>query len=144
MRLTAFLPSRLPSHLPSRLPRRASAQLPALALLLVAVLLLVALLVAALLPRPAAASDMPSYDLTLDNGKLIPEVLEVKAGEKFVIQLHNAGNTPAEFESNSLRKEKVLAPGVKSFVVIHPLRAGSYDFFDDFHLPDARGKVVAE
>lgn len=82
MRLTAFLPSRLPSHLPSRLPRRASAQLPALALLLVAVLLLVALLVAALLPRPAAASDMPSYDLTLDNGKLIPEVLEVKAGEK--------------------------------------------------------------
>ncbi|MCO7232411.1 MULTISPECIES: cupredoxin domain-containing protein [unclassified Cobetia] len=143
MRLTAFLPSLLPSrlssHLPSRLPRRASAQLPALALLLVAVLLLVALL-----PRPAAASDMPSYDLTLDNGRLTPEVLEVKAGEKFVIQLHNAGNTPAEFESNSLRKEKVLAPGVKSFVVIHPLRAGSYDFFDDFHLPDARGKVVAE
>lgn len=142
MRLTSFLPSLLPSrlssHLPSRLPRRASAQLPALAMLLVALLL------AALLPRPAAASDMPSYDLTLDNGKLIPEVLEVKAGEKFVIQLHNAGNTPAEFESNSLRKEKVLAPGVKSFVVIHPLRAGSYDFFDDFHLPDARGKVVAE
>lgn len=137
MRLTSFLPSLLPSrlssHLPSRLPPRASALLPALALLLVA-----------LLPRPAAASDMPSYDLTLDNGKLIPEVLEVKAGEKFVIQLHNAGNTPAEFESNSLRKEKVLAPGVKSFVVIHPLRAGSYDFFDDFHLPDARGKVVAE
>ncbi len=137
MRLTSFLPSLLPSrlssHLPSRLPRRASALLPALAMLLVA-----------LLPRPAAASDMPSYDLTLDNGKLIPEVLEVKAGEKFVIQLHNAGNTPAEFESNSLRKEKVLAPGVKSFVVIHPLRAGSYDFFDDFHLPDARGKVVAE
>ncbi|MDO6816729.1 cupredoxin domain-containing protein [Cobetia amphilecti] len=133
MRLTSFLPSLLPSHLPSRLPPRASALLPALAMLLIA-----------LLPRPAAASDMPSYDLTLDNGKLIPEVLEVKAGEKFVIQLHNAGNTPAEFESNSLRKEKVLAPGVKSFVVIHPLREGSYDFFDDFHLPDARGKVVAE
>lgn len=133
MRLTSHLPSLLPSLFASRLPHRASALLPALALLLVA-----------LLPRPAAASDMPSYDLTLDNGKLIPEVLEVKAGEKFVIQLHNAGNTPAEFESNSLRKEKVLAPGVKSFVVIHPLRAGSYDFFDDFHLPDARGKVVAK
>ncbi|MDH2295009.1 cupredoxin domain-containing protein [Cobetia sp. 1AS1] len=105
---------------------------------------LLAILLPALLPSGlAAASDMPSYDLTLENGTLKPEVLKVKAGEKFVIQLHNAGNTPAEFESNSLRKEKVLAPGVKSFVVIHPLRAGSYDYFDDFHLPDARGKVIA-
>lgn len=109
--------------------------------LLSPVLLLV--LSAALLPNTALATDMPSYDLTLKNGTLTPKVLKVKAGEKFIIQLHNAGNTPAEFESNSLRKEKVLAPGVKSFVVIHPLRAGSYDYFDDFHLPDARGQVVA-
>ncbi|WP_404983436.1 cupredoxin domain-containing protein [Cobetia marina] len=122
-----------------RLPRRRSARQSVAALLPT-----LALLLAVLLPRMTLASDMPSYDLTLTNGKLSPEVLKVKAGEKFVIQLHNAGNTPAEFESNSLRKEKVLAPGVKSFVVIHPLRAGSYDYFDDFHLPDARGKVVAE
>lgn len=90
------------------------------------------------------AADLPSYDLTLHNGTLDPETLHVKAGERFKISLHNTGNTPVEFESRSLRKEKVMGPGVDSFVVVHPLKPGEYDFFDEFHLPDARGRVIAE
>ncbi|GAB2793335.1 cupredoxin domain-containing protein [Halomonas shantousis] len=90
------------------------------------------------------AGDLPSYDLTLHNGTLDPETLHVKAGERFKINLHNTGNTPVEFESRSLRKEKVMGPGVDSFVVVHPLKPGEYDFFDEFHLPDARGQVIAE
>jgi High-affinity Fe2+/Pb2+ permease len=30
--------------------------------------------------------------------------------------------------------EKVLGAGVESFVVIHPLKAGSYHFIDEFHM----------
>ena len=90
------------------------------------------------------AAGLPSYDLTLHNGELDPKVLRVKAGERFKINLYNSGNTPVEFESRSLRKEKVMGPGVRSFVVVHPLRPGQYDFFDEFHLPDAQWWVIAE
>lgn len=90
------------------------------------------------------AGSLPAYDLELHNGELNPQELHVKAGERFKINLHNTGNTPVEFESRSLRKEKVMGPGVSSFVVIHPLKPGEYDFFDEFHLPDARGLVIAE
>ncbi|HKJ95159.1 MAG TPA: cupredoxin domain-containing protein [Gammaproteobacteria bacterium] len=92
----------------------------------------------------AVAADMPTYKLELNNGKLTPQRLEVKAGQRFKLVVHNTGNTPAEFESTRLRKEKVLAPGVKSFVVIHPLSPGEYGFYDEFHLPDARGTIVAK
>jgi hypothetical protein len=42
-----------------------------------------------------------------------------------------------------LRKEKVLAPGADSFVVIAPLEPGEYKFFDDFH-QQAQGVIVAK
>lgn len=105
---------------------------------------LIVLTVAVLLAPLARAGGLPAYDLELNNGDLIPRELRVRAGERFKIRLHNTGDTPVEFESRSLRKEKVMGPGVDSFVVVHPLRPGEYDFFDEFHLPEARGKVIAE
>lgn len=99
---------------------------------------------ALLLAAATAAAELPTYRLELHNGELRPARLEVKAGERFKIELHNTGNTPVEFESTRLRKEKVMAPGVQSFVVVHPLKPGEYGFYDEFHLPDARGVIVAE
>ena len=52
-----------------------------------------------------------------------------------------AGDTPAEFESNELRKEKVLAPKTTSILVFRTLDPGEYPFFDDFH-PDAPKAVL--
>jgi Cupredoxin-like domain len=57
--------------------------------------------------------------------------------------VHNIGKGAAEFESIQLRKEKVLAPGADSFVVIAPLTPGEYKFFDDFH-QTAQGVIVAK
>ena len=76
-------------------------------------------------------------------GRLDPVELEVVAGQRFKIELHNAGSTPVEFESRRLRQEKVMGPGVHSFVVVHPLKPGRYDYFDEFHLPDAQGVIIA-
>ena len=49
-----------------------------------------------------------------------------------------------EFESTQLRKEKVLAPGEQSSVVIQPLTPGEYKFFDEFHMNTAQGVIVAK
>jgi hypothetical protein len=106
---------------------------------------LLALLAALLLPAagPATAQDMPTYTVTFQDGRSLPETITVPAGVRFRLQATNKGPGPAEFESIELRKESVLAVGVTRNVVFAPLKPGSYAFFDDFHPDTARGRIVA-
>lgn len=92
-----------------------------------------------LLATPALAEEPV---LTFTDGSVSPARLEIAAGDSVKITLVNAGTEPVEFESLGLRKEKVLAPGVTSFVVLRGVAPGDYDFFDDFH-PDAAKGVIA-
>ncbi|WP_322033171.1 cupredoxin domain-containing protein [Paraburkholderia sp. J76] len=91
----------------------------------------------------AHAEDLPTFKLEMNDGKLNPARIEVPAGKRIKIEVRNAGKGAAEFESVQLRKEKVLAPGADSFVVIAPLDPGEYKFFDDFH-QQAQGVIVAK
>ncbi|WP_250512758.1 cupredoxin domain-containing protein [Caballeronia sp. INDeC2] len=91
----------------------------------------------------AFAVDLPTFKLEMNDGKLNPARIEVPAGQRIKIEVHNVGKGAAEFESVQLRKEKVLAPGADSFVVIAPLDPGEYKFFDDFH-QTAQGVIVAK
>ncbi|KND58232.1 putative exported protein [Candidatus Paraburkholderia schumanniana] len=91
----------------------------------------------------ARAADLPTFKLEMNDGKLNPARIEVPAGQCIKIEVHNVGKGAAEFESVQLRKEKVLASGADSFVVIAPLDPGEYKFFDDFH-QTAQGVIVAK
>ena len=66
------------------------------------------------------------------------------ANIKFRLLIKNEGPAAAEFESDELRKEKVLAPGASSFLIFQPLKPGSYGFFDEFHRATAQGRIVAK
>lgn len=92
----------------------------------------------------AAAGDLATFEVVAKDGRLIPGRLEVPAGKKFRIVVKNEGRGPAEFESAELRVEKVLAPGAGSFVVIHPLKAGTYRFFDEFHPATSEMLLIAK
>lgn len=91
----------------------------------------------------AHADELPTFKLEMNNGKLNPARIEVPAGKRVKIEVHNTGTSAIEFESVQLRKEKVLAPGAQSFIVIAPLQPGEYKFFDDFH-QQAQGVIVAK
>ncbi|MGV8888105.1 MAG: cupredoxin domain-containing protein [Pseudomonas sp.] len=91
-----------------------------------------------------AYAELPSYELSLRDGHFSPTLLEVPAGQRFKIILKNIGQGPAEFESTPLRVEKVLSPGVTTFVVIHPLRPGHYPFFDEFNPQLPEGGILAK
>ncbi len=91
----------------------------------------------------AHASGLPVYTVVAKDGRLDPAVLQVSAGVRFKIVIRNEGNDAVEFESLQLRKEKVLAPGAQSFLVIAPLKPGSYDIFDEFHPDTSKGRIVA-
>lgn len=89
------------------------------------------------------AADLPTFKLEMKDGVLNPARIEVPAGKRIKIEIRNTGTSAVEFESIQLRKEKVLAPGAQSFIVIAPLSPGEYKFFDDFHL-SAKGVIVAQ
>lgn len=101
-------------------------------------------LLAAALYAGMAHADLPTYTVVAKDGRLAPATLSVPAGVRFKIVIKNEGREPIEFESLQLRKEKVLAPGAQSFVVIAPLKPGKYDFFDEFHPDTSKGRIVAQ
>lgn len=92
---------------------------------------------------PAAAA-LPEVTLDMHDGQLLPARLEIPTQTRVKITLRNTGQSPVEFESLRLRQEKVLGPGATSFIVINPLKPGEYEFFDEFHLPDAKGVIVVK
>ena len=93
---------------------------------------------------PAHAQETPTYNLTVKGGRFIPETLDVAANTKFRLLIKNEGPGPEEFESQELRKEKVIAEGVTSFIIFQPLKPGSYPFFGEFHPDTAKGRIVAK
>ncbi|MFV0282539.1 MAG: cupredoxin domain-containing protein [Castellaniella sp.] len=91
----------------------------------------------------ASAAGLSVHTLTFKgDGTFEPARLEVTAG-RFKIVLVNESTEAVEFESLPLRKEKVLGPGVTSFVVLSLSRPGEYPFFDDFH-PQVKGVLVVQ
>ena len=97
---------------------------------------------AMLLTWPAAAADTQTASLTIRNRAFDPAELVVPAGQKIELHVRNTDAAASEFESAELHREKVVPAGHEVVVFIGPLRAGRYEFFDDFN-PSARGHIIA-
>jgi len=89
----------------------------------------------------AKEEEVPVFTIEFKDGTVAPLRIEVPANKQFQLFLRNNGDTPAEFESSELRKEKVLAPKTTAILVFRTLDPGEYPFFDDFH-PDAPKAVL--
>ena len=100
-------------------------------------------LLPALLLAGAALADNPTASLTIRDRQFEPRELSVPAGQKIELHVHNADAKPVEFESTALHREKVVLPGKDIVMFVGPLRAGRYEFFDDFN-PANRGTLVAQ
>lgn len=70
-----------------------------------------------------------------------PAEARAPANTPLTIKVTNLDSTPMEFESVSLRVEKVIAAGSTGVVNVRALSPGRYEFFDDFH-QDTRGFLV--
>lgn len=92
----------------------------------------------------ATAQDLPVFQIVMKDGHFSPERLEVPAGKRLKLVLKNEGRGPAEFENLSMHIEKVLAPGVTSFVVLHGLKPGEYRFVDEFRPGGGSVTLVAK
>jgi hypothetical protein len=99
----------------------------------------VALLLAA---TPAFADTQIA--VTLKNHKFSPSVIKVKANQPSMIILSNEDDTADEFDSSSLKVEKVVPGHQKGNVRIRALAPGRYPFMGEYHAATAQGVVVAE
>jgi hypothetical protein len=93
---------------------------------------------------PASSQELLTFKLIARDGRFHPETIEVPAERRFRLEISNHNPGPEEFESQELRKELVLAPGVTRTLVFAPLKPGVYPFFGEFHPDTARGRIVAK
>jgi len=88
------------------------------------------------------AQDAATLQIALKDHRFIPAELVAPANQPIVVEVTNQDKTPAEFESKTLRVEKVVAGGGKISVRIRALAPGRYRFFDDYHEETTVGFLV--
>ena len=91
----------------------------------------------------AGAAKAEDYVLTLKDNQFTPQVLTIPVDQKVKLVVKNAGDKVAEFESSDFNREKIVSPGSEITVIIGPLSAGKYTYFDDFHR-ETTGTVIAK
>ncbi len=109
------------------------------------VAILAAALAGTLAPALSAVAEEPAkVAVTLRDHKFSPAEPTGPAGKPILLEVVNQDNTPAEFESKSLRVEKVVVGGGSVKVNLPPLKAGRYAFFDDYHEATTQGVLVIQ
>jgi Cupredoxin-like domain len=106
---------------------------------------ILSLLIAAL-ALPAAGGDARAQEITvtIKDHRFEPTELRVPANKRVSIYVVNEDATPEEFESVSMKVEKIIPGKSKGLVRVGPLPPGRYDFFGDFNQATAKGVLIAE
>ena len=106
-------------------------------------LLLGFVLTAAAAIPPVWSQDAPIV-VHLKNHKFTPSVIKVKANKPSMIILYNDDPGADEFDSPSLKIERVVPGRNKANIRIRALAPGRYPFMGEFNAATAQGVVIAE
>ena len=82
---------------------------------------------------PASAQQAASVNISVKNHHFQPAEIHAPAKVPIELRVKNLDPTPMEFESVSLRVEKVVPGNSEGVIRLRPLEAGRYNFFDDFN-----------
>ncbi len=91
----------------------------------------------------AHAEQAVTVHIAVRNNRFEPTEISAPAGQPIVIRIKNLDGKAMEFESVSLRVEKVIAANSEGIVNVRALQPGRYEFFDDFH-QQSRGALVVK
>ena len=84
------------------------------------------------------------FAIAIKDHKFSPDRIEIPAGKKVKLVVDNQDATPEEFESNSMKIEKVIPGKSKATIYVGPLKAGEYKFAGEFNEKTAKGVIVAK
>jgi hypothetical protein len=89
------------------------------------------------------AQEAATIRLAVKDHRFQPGELHVPANKPIILILKNLDPIPMEFESITLRVEKVVVGNGEGTIRLRPLAPGRYNFFDDFR-PETKGVLVAQ
>jgi hypothetical protein len=93
---------------------------------------------------PAMAEQYAAtVELVVKDKKFDPADPKAPADKRIVIHVVNRDAAAVEFESKSLKAEKVIAANSEGIVRVGPLKPGKYEFFDDLNQSN-RGTLIVE
>lgn len=108
----------------------------------------VGLLVMALLLSFGGATQVSAQSavvqISIKNHRFQPAEISTAANTPITLKIKNLDPTPMEFESVSLRVEKVVAGNSEGIINVRALQPGRYKFFDDFHQDTGQGVLVVK
>ena len=89
------------------------------------------------------AQQATEIQLTYSKGQFQPSQVSAPADRPISFRIKNLDAKAMEFESTSLRVEKVVAAGSEGVVNVRALKPGRYEFYDDFN-DKARGALTVQ
>lgn len=92
------------------------------------------------LASPVRAQQATEIHLTYSKGQFQPSTVQAPPDKPVVFRVRNLDAKAMEFESTSLRVEKVVAANSEGVVNVRALKPGRYEFYDDFN-DKARGAL---
>src|SRR6516162_4292897 len=87
------------------------------------------------------AQQSASVTVSVKNHRFQPAEIHAPANVSIELRVKNLDSAPMEFESVSLRVEKVVTGNGEGIIRLRPLAPGRYEFFDDFH-QETRGALI--
>jgi hypothetical protein len=91
----------------------------------------------------AASAQDTTLQITVQNHQFSPSEIRAPANKPLTIIIKNNDATPMEFESVSLRVEKIIVGKGQGSVHVRALSPGRYEFFDDFN-QSTRGALIVQ
>jgi len=107
-------------------------------------LTLAAICAIAMLPvSPSQAQQATELQVSYSKGQFQPSELSAPADKPIALRVKNLDAKAMEFESKSLRVEKVVAANSEGVINVRALKPGRYEFYDDFN-EKARGALIVQ
>jgi heme/copper-type cytochrome/quinol oxidase subunit 2 len=99
--------------------------------------------IAMLAVSPSQAQQATEIQVTYSKGQFQPSEVNAPADKPITFRVKNLDAKAMEFESKSLRVEKVVAANSEGVINVRALKPGRYEFYDDFN-EKARGALVVQ
>src|SRR5882724_3347548 len=93
---------------------------------------------------PANAQSAAEIQLSYKDKKFDPAEISAPANTPIVIKLKNLDAKAMEFESKTLKVEKVVAGSSDATINVRGQKPGRYEFFDEYNEKVARGALVVK
>ncbi len=87
-------------------------------------------------------AERPIFTLTLKEHLFYPSELIIPSNTRIKLIIDNQDETPEQFDSFDLNREKVIFPNNKSIIFVGPLATGEYNFFGEYNPNSAVGKII--